>query len=149
MNHSASGTAQAFENDEMAAALSLEVASKGWDTMDAKNYTFEQRHFVYLPLMHSEKIDVQVKKACVLCFKKEVLVAQDQRVVSFRKQHLRLARSPDVLSPVTTNIGNLRAQYHGSNARFRAPMAGKTFSVDRAWCVLRFGLWRLCSSCPV
>eukprot|EP00903_Cladosiphon_okamuranus_P011301 g10656.t1 len=53
------GTAQAFENDETAAALSLEVISKGWDTMDANNYTLEQRLFVYLPLMHSEKIDAQ------------------------------------------------------------------------------------------
>eukprot|EP00752_Nemacystus_decipiens_P005776 g5225.t1 len=53
------GTAQAFENDEKAATLSLEVIAKGWDTMDAGHYTMEQRHFVYMPLMHSEKIEAQ------------------------------------------------------------------------------------------
>lgn len=62
MKHSVSGTAQAFEHDETAAALSLEVISKGWDTADAKNYTFEQRLFAYLPLMHSEKIEAQVRR---------------------------------------------------------------------------------------
>ncbi|CAM9463201.1 unnamed protein product [Scytosiphon promiscuus] len=53
------GTAQAFANDEKAASLSLEVISKGWDAMDAGNYAFAQRLFVYLPLMHSEKIEAQ------------------------------------------------------------------------------------------
>ncbi|CAN0245310.1 unnamed protein product [Pylaiella littoralis] len=53
------GTSQAFANDEMAASLSLEVISKGWDTLEAKNYTFSQRMFVYLPLQHSEKIETQ------------------------------------------------------------------------------------------
>lgn len=57
-----SGTPQAFTHDEMAASLSLEVISKGWDTSDAKNYTFLQRMFVYLPLQHSEKLEIQVKK---------------------------------------------------------------------------------------
>lgn len=68
MNLSVSGTAQAFEHDETAAALSLEVISKGWDT---KNYTFEQRLFAYLPLMHSEKIEVQVRfeEGYVSCLK--------------------------------------------------------------------------------
>lgn len=53
------GTSQAFTNDETAASLSLEVISKEWDTVDANHYTFEQRLFVYLPLMHSERIEAQ------------------------------------------------------------------------------------------
>lgn len=62
------GTPQAFEHDEKAAALSLDVISKGWDTADAGNYTFVQRLFVYLPLMHSEKIEAQVSRtrACAV-----------------------------------------------------------------------------------
>ncbi|CAM9520234.1 unnamed protein product, partial [Hapterophycus canaliculatus] len=58
------GTSQAFANDEKAASLSLEVISKGWDAMDADNYTFAERLFVYLPLMHSEKLEAQ--DVCVL-----------------------------------------------------------------------------------
>ncbi|CAB1111383.1 unnamed protein product [Ectocarpus sp. CCAP 1310/34] len=57
------GTSQAFAHDETAASLSLEIISKGWDTVDARNYTFQQRLFVYLPLMHSERIEAQ--DACV------------------------------------------------------------------------------------
>ncbi|CAN0196127.1 unnamed protein product, partial [Ectocarpus fasciculatus] len=53
------GTSQAFATDETAASLALEIISKGWDTVDAQNYTFQQRLFVYLPLMHSEKIEAQ------------------------------------------------------------------------------------------
>ena len=44
----------------MAASLSLDVISRGWDARDAGNYTFKQRLFVYLPLMHSEKVEAQV-----------------------------------------------------------------------------------------
>jgi len=61
------GTPKAFEHDEKAASLSLDVIAKGWDTADAGNYTYLQRMFVYLPLMHSEKIEAQVN-ACVLTF---------------------------------------------------------------------------------
>lgn len=60
-NRFASGTAQAFASDEKAASLSLEVISKGWDTVEAGHYAFSQRLFVYLPLMHSEKMEAQVR----------------------------------------------------------------------------------------
>eukprot|EP00904_Undaria_pinnatifida_P008557 jgi/Undpi1/4831/HiC_scaffold_19.g08184.m1 len=52
------GTAQAFATDEMAASLALKAIADGWDALGA-NYTFAQRNFLYLPLLHSERLDAQ------------------------------------------------------------------------------------------
>lgn len=54
-----SGTAQAFAWDEIAASLSLGIISKDWDKVGV-NYSFSQRMFVYMPLMHSERLEAQV-----------------------------------------------------------------------------------------
>lgn len=59
MRYAFSGTAQAFAWDEVAASLSLELISKDWDKLGV-NYSFSQRKFVYMPLMHSEKLEAQV-----------------------------------------------------------------------------------------
>lgn len=43
----------------MAASLALKAIADGWDALGA-NYTFAQRNFLYLPLLHSERLDAQV-----------------------------------------------------------------------------------------
>lgn len=53
------GSAEAFAGDEKAAQLALDVISKGWDKA-GDHFTFHQRQFVYLPLMHSEQKETQV-----------------------------------------------------------------------------------------
>lgn len=53
------GTKEAFAQDETAASLALEVISKGWDALGV-NYSFPQRLFVYMPLMHSERLEAHV-----------------------------------------------------------------------------------------
>lgn len=53
------GTKEAFAQDETAASLALEVISKDWDVLGV-NYSFPQRLFVYMPLMHSERLEAHV-----------------------------------------------------------------------------------------
>lgn len=50
-------SAAAFANDPLARALTGEAIAKGWDTaMEAT-----ERQFLYMPLMHSERLDDQVR----------------------------------------------------------------------------------------
>jgi uncharacterized protein (DUF924 family) len=49
------GSAKAFEADALARRLTRRAIAKGWDLRMSK----EQRHFVYMPLMHSEDLGDQ------------------------------------------------------------------------------------------
>lgn len=51
------GRADAFANDPLARALTGEAIAKGWDV----TMTADERQFLYLPLMHSERLDDQVR----------------------------------------------------------------------------------------
>ncbi|ARS25997.1 DUF924 family protein [Sphingomonas sp. KC8] len=51
------GKADAFANDPLARALTGEAIAKGWDIA----MTAEERQFLYLPLMHCERLDDQVR----------------------------------------------------------------------------------------
>ena len=48
---------KAFENDEQALELTLRSINEGFD----RRYSLTQRHFLYLPLMHSEDFRMQKK----------------------------------------------------------------------------------------
>lgn len=51
------GKADAFANDPLARALTGEAIAKGWD----RTMTAAERQFLYLPLMHCEGMDDQVR----------------------------------------------------------------------------------------
>ncbi|CAM9293028.1 unnamed protein product [Ascophyllum nodosum] len=66
------GTKEAFAQDETAASLSLEAISKDWDALGT-NYTFAQRLFLYMPLMHSERLEAQD-----VCVEKTTLLHKEE-----------------------------------------------------------------------
>lgn len=51
------GRADAFANDPLARALTEEALAKGWD----EGMSTEERQFLYMPLMHCERLDAQVR----------------------------------------------------------------------------------------
>ncbi|OHT20817.1 MULTISPECIES: DUF924 family protein [Edaphosphingomonas] len=51
------GRADAFANDPLARALTGEAIAKGWD----KAMSDDERHFLYMPLMHCERLDDQLR----------------------------------------------------------------------------------------
>ncbi|SNS83170.1 Uncharacterized conserved protein, DUF924 family [Sphingomonas laterariae] len=51
------GRADAFANDPLARALTGEAIAKGWD----KAMDETERQFLYLPLMHCERLDDQIR----------------------------------------------------------------------------------------
>lgn len=51
------GKADAFANDPLARALTDEAIAKGWDL----GMSPAERQFLYLPLMHCERLDAQVR----------------------------------------------------------------------------------------
>lgn len=51
------GRADAFANDPLARALTGEALAKGWDA----DMSAEERQFLYMPLMHCERLDAQVR----------------------------------------------------------------------------------------
>ena len=51
------GRADAFANDPLARALTGEAIAKGWD----EAMTPAERQFLYMPLMHCERLDTQVR----------------------------------------------------------------------------------------
>lgn len=51
------GRADAFANDPLARALTGEAIVKGWD----EAMTPAERQFLYMPLMHCERLDAQVR----------------------------------------------------------------------------------------
>ncbi|WCT74325.1 DUF924 domain-containing protein [Sphingomonas naphthae] len=51
------GSAQAFAADPLARALAGEALAKGW----ADRFTAEERQFLWMPFMHAEHLDTQVR----------------------------------------------------------------------------------------
>lgn len=51
------GRADAFANDPLARALTEEALAKGWDA----GLSADERQFLYMPLMHCERLDAQVR----------------------------------------------------------------------------------------
>ncbi|WP_380874877.1 membrane protein [Sphingomonas sp. DBB INV C78] len=51
------GRADAFANDPLARALTNEAICKGWD----EGFSAEELQFLYMPLMHCERLDEQLR----------------------------------------------------------------------------------------
>lgn len=70
------GRADAFANDPLARGLTGEAIAKGWD----RGMSPVERQFLYLPLMHCERLDAQVQSL-------PLFDAADANAADFARRH--------------------------------------------------------------
>lgn len=106
-------TPQMFETDPIARQIADMMVEKGWDHELPK----QQRHFVYLPYMHSESLEVQEKS-----LKMYAAMADDGKPNTWAVEHHRLIEKYGRFPHRNTIVGRISSD--AEKAYLKRPDAG-------------------------